>query len=110
MLSGYLNCPVVYYNRLTEEVVSTDRQQPVPSYLDADLFIASPPPHFIVRAYGNICGTLVLSSVDGGTEYVDDAFNAVTIDYTVSKDAPLGDAPLFFEQNTLLQSVRPPYL
>ena len=83
VLSGYLNCPVVYYNHLTEEVVSTDRQQPVPSYLDADLFIASHP-HFIVQAYGNICGTLVLSSVDGGTEYVDDAFNAVTIDYTVS--------------------------
>lgn len=39
---------------------------------------------FNVQAYGNICGTLVLSSVDGGTEYVDDAFNAVTIDYTVS--------------------------
>lgn len=51
-----------------------------------------------MRAYGNICGTLVLSSVDGGTEYVDDAFNAVTIDYTVSKDAPLGDAPLFLNK------------
>ena len=77
VLSGYLNCPVVYYNRLTEEVVSTDRQQPVPELFGRRFVYKRPPRHQLCGHTETFRGTLVLSSVDGGTEYVDDAFNAV---------------------------------